>query len=308
MFPQTPHTGDFPKRVTLELTNRCNISCTFCPRHSMGGGQGLMPTDTALRLIDEMSEHPPLCLVPFFRGEALLHPDWHKILAYAVRRGLAPVQFTTNAMLLSPENAALLLDTGIQFISFSLDTLDPTLYEASRRKADFRRTMDNVHAFLRLRDERAHPIQVQVSVVETEAHKPGMEAFVNYWLPLVDRVRVYAEHSTDGSPGSLEHMELSEQRLPCKKLYSDMIVYWNGEVGICNHDWKRPAEGPFIGNAAEHGIARIWHNETYELLRRAHEEGTSLAPPCAACGHWAVARLPERLIGRLYTNSTRQDM
>ncbi len=298
---QLPESGDFPRRITLELTNQCNISCTFCPRHTMGGELGIMPTSLALKLIDEMAEHPPVCLVPFFRGEPLLHPDWHHILSHAVKKGLAPVQFTTNGTLLTPENAALLLDTGIHFLSFSLDTLDPALYEASRRKARFAQTMENIHAFLRLHEERRSSMQVQVSAVETDAHKAGMAAFVEYWQPRVDRVRVYMEHSKDGRPGSLAGVEIPEQRLPCKKIYTDMIIYWNGEVGICNHDWQRPATGPRMGDVSATGIAAVWNSPAYTELRRRHEGGGELEMPCSACGHWLADYLEAHLLGRVYT-------
>lgn len=304
-MPQLSEPGDFPRRITLELTNQCNISCTFCPRHTMGGELGTMPTPLALKLIDEMAEHPPVCLVPFFRGEPLLHPDWHKILTHAVNQGLTPVQFTTNGTLLTPENSALLLDTGIHFLSFSLDTLDPTLYEASRRKAHFARTMENIHTFLRMHAQRRSPMRVQVSAVETDAHKAGMAAFVEYWRPRVDQVRVYVEHSKDGRPGSLEGMEMPEQRLPCKKIYTDMIIYWNGEVGICNHDWQRPATGPRMGNVSTTDIAAVWNNTSYRELRRRHEGEGEPGMPCSACGHWLADYLEARLLGRVYKGGGR---
>lgn len=31
-----PEAGKFSHRITLELTNRCNLNCTFCPRRLMG--------------------------------------------------------------------------------------------------------------------------------------------------------------------------------------------------------------------------------------------------------------------------------
>jgi hypothetical protein len=32
----------YPKRVTIELTNRCNRACIGCPRHKMRYPQGYM--------------------------------------------------------------------------------------------------------------------------------------------------------------------------------------------------------------------------------------------------------------------------
>lgn len=300
---QVLQAGDFPQRITLELTNQCNISCTFCPRHTMGGILGMMPTTSALALIDEMSDYLPVGLVPFFRGESLLHPDWNVILSYAVKKGLSPVQFTTNATLLTQKNAALLLDTNIHFISFSLDTLDPTLYEASRRKANFEQTMQNILFFLELHKERQSPMHVQISAVETDTYKPGMDAFIKYWQPKVDYVRIYIEHSKDGHPGSLKDIKIPTKRLPCKKVYTDLVIYWNGEVGLCNHDWQRPAHGPQIGNVYEDGIAAVWNNSQYIALRQCHEKQKNLDMPCALCGHWLAGYLEKHLLGRVYTKN-----
>jgi len=293
----------FPLRITLELTNRCNISCTFCPRHEMGGRLGMMDTALALRLIDEMGGNLPVTLVPFFRGESLLHPDWWKIIAHAKAKGLGPIQSTTNGTLLDEENARRLLDCGVDFISFSLDTVDPVLYENSRRGADYSTTVTNILRFLDMHAAEKHPMSIQVSAVETEDHKAGMDDFVAFWRPRVDRVRVYAEHSNDGRPGSMqEQIGAISTRLPCKKLNEDMVILWNGDVAICNHDWQRQRHGEVFASVAEGGIAGAWNGEGYQRLRDAHEKGMlEGVSPCKDCEQWKAFYLPEHLIGRVYT-------
>lgn len=303
---QSFHAGTFPARVTLELTNLCNLSCTFCPRHTMGGGKGMMSKQLATKIIDELAEHLPITLVPFFRGESLLNPYWDHILSYAVKKGLGPIQFTTNGTLLTPQNAVRLLDTNIHFISFSLDTLDPVLYEATRRKAQFDQVMQNIHYFLDVHKKRNSSMEIQVSAVETQSHSPGMKAFIDYWKPLVDRVRVFIEHSKDGNPGSIDTITLPSKRLPCNKPYTDIIIYWDGEVGICNHDWQRPAKGPYMGSVLQQTIAEIWNNTAYTHLRQAHEGQRALDTPCSSCSHWVTHYLDEQVLGRVYTNTSRR--
>lgn len=296
---------NFPKRITLELTNRCNISCTFCPRHEMGDQQGFMATEIAYALIDEMVPRRPLTLVPFFRGESLLHPDWWKIIRYAHDKGIGPIQFTTNGTLLDEENARRLLSCGVDFISFSLDTIDAALYEASRRGANYEKTKANILRFLKMHQEEGSPITVQVSAVETAEHKLGMDDFVAFWRPKVHRVRVYAEHSADGCPGSMASQEGQIiTRKPCMKVQEDMVILWNGDIAICNHDWQRQRHGEVFANVKGGSISDAWHSEGYQQLRQAHEVGDLTAfSPCNNCEQWKAFYLPEHLIGRVYRRS-----
>lgn len=110
----------FPRRVTLELTNRCNLRCTFCPRPYMEPARGDMDRALAGRIIDELAEHAPVQVAPFFRGETLLHPQWREILGDLKQRAGGPIQMTTNATRLDESATAAILDLEVDFISFSL--------------------------------------------------------------------------------------------------------------------------------------------------------------------------------------------
>ncbi len=301
-----PEPGSFPGRVTLELTNHCNLNCTFCPRKLMEKHQGCMDTGLAKRLIDEMAGHLPVSLVPFFRGESLLHPDWAEILEYAKSRGVGPIQLTSNGMRLDCEASQVILDLEIDFISFSVDTVDPEIYEQTRRRSQYDKVVQNILQFVELKHRRGKPLpQVQVSSVDTELHRPGKEAFVAFWRPLVDRVRIYIEHSQDGHPGSIaEPLPPFSRRLPCWKPYTDMIVYWDGQVALCNHDWTRDA-AKALGNVARQSIAEVWKSPAYDEVRKAHWSGeVASLSPCDHCDHWKMFYLEPGYLGEMYENTT----
>jgi MoaA/NifB/PqqE/SkfB family radical SAM enzyme len=301
--------GTFPVRVTLELTNICNLSCTFCPRKLMERSRGYMNVALAKRLIDEMSEHDCHALVPFFRGESLLHPEWEKILRHARQRLSGELQFTSNAALLTTEAADRLLALGIDFISFSLDTLDPALYNASRRGGDLEKAMRNVRHFIARRDQLNAPTRVQISSVQTKAHRPGMDRFIDYWTDRADRVRVYTEHSSDGNPGSIgEELPNFEERKPCRKPFTDIAVYWNGTVAACNHDWTRLIDGSPLGDASKSDIHDIWTSTAYQRLRGKHLDGNlEDCSPCTHCDHWKMYYMEEGFLGRTYLRKTHRN-
>ena len=292
----------FPERITLELTNKCNLNCVFCPRKVMAEHQGVLDVDLAKRVIDEAAGFLPVAVVPFFRGESLLHPEWDKILSYMKQNGLGPVQMTSNVTLMDEDAAARIIDLQVDVISFSLDTLDGEQYEQARRGARYEDVMGNIFKLLELKAKSGKELpKIQVSAINIPQYREGMQDFVDFWLPKVDRVRIYIEHSQDGHPGSIaDPLPHFEKRLPCRKVFTDMVILWDGEVALCNHDWTRDKEVR-IGTVRENSVAEVWQSPRYQEIRAMHHQGSvDNEPLCKHCDHWKMYYLPDGYLGRLY--------
>ena len=292
----------FPLRITLELTNRCNYRCAMCPsRFDPEAEGGFMEASLFRRLADEAAEHLPVAVVPFFRGESLLHPDAPELVAYAKKRGLGPVQLANNASLMDEARAQAFLEAGLDFVSFSLDTVRPEEYREIRKGGDLAKVHRNVFRFLELRDKGGFATEVQVSATKTGLNQDGIEEFVAFWQGRADRVRIYYEHSADGHPGSLDCPELKgiTQRRPCKKPFEDLVIYHDGKAALCNHDWFRE---PPLGDAAKDGIRAVWENDNYRGIREQHLNPDRLCDPtCRHCDHWKMYYHSKGFIGELYT-------
>lgn len=294
----------FPNRVTVELTNACNLDCVFCPRHFMEDKLSMMKWEVFTKIIDEIDRHPGTAVVPFFRGESLLHKDFLRMMRYIkTKRNVGPIQMTTNAMLLDEKMAQGILDTKLDFLHFSLDTTEKDVYEKVRVRGKFEQVQDNVKRFLRMKEQGGHKLpEVQISMVKTKDTAHIVNDFVKQWQPKVDRVRVFYEHSTDGNFGSWggpgNPKQLFTKRLPCMKLLFDFVIYCTGEVVLCNHDWDRKE---FIGSVAEHSIEEIWNGPKMREIRMRHWEGrTDEDPTCKTCDQWMSYYLPDGYIGELY--------
>lgn len=293
----------FPSRVILEFTNCCNLSCAMCPRQYTNSRKGFLKYDLFKKVVDEISEYPGAGIIPFFRGESLLHPDFIPMLRYMKLKKISPVQLSTNGVLLSEKISEKIIDSGIDFISFSLDGFNESIYKKIRRGADFNLVVRNIENFLKKKKGQPLP-QTQVSMVETRLTKKTIPDFVARWIDLVDRVRVYKEHSTAGYFGSLKDGNKSRMKIrkPCLKLVTEIAVCYNGDVAICNHDWNRKK---FIGNAAKQTLRDIWNNRHYQALRRMHFEGDiRRGTVCYGCGHWKAYYSKDGLIGKLYTKKS----
>lgn len=298
-YKEAPHFFNFPERITVEITNRCNLRCFMCPRNTIDMKLGDMELEIFKKIIDEASRFLPVCLVPFFRGESLLHPQFIEMVTFAKTKGLKPIQMATNAYFLSSEISRSILDLEVDFISFSVDVNQPEIYRKIRKNSDFERVFSNILYFLEERKKRNLILpEIQVSAVKTEENSPFMRDFVRFWEDKVDRVRIYYEHSLDGKLGHLPEEGEEVKREPCLKILTDMVIYWNGDVAICNHDWQRDI---FIGNVEHDSIEDIWKNKIYNKIRQSHL-GNSLEEisPCNYCSHWEMYYRDNYIIGEVY--------
>ncbi len=116
------------RRLHLELTNRCNFSCEFCPDGQMRRARGTMPLALAERLLAEAGQDGLVRQAHFHvMGEPLLYPELAGAIGAARRCGLE-AWVTTNASLLTPEVLGTLEDAGLSHLVISLQTPDAATF------------------------------------------------------------------------------------------------------------------------------------------------------------------------------------
>lgn len=293
----------FPTRVTIELTNRCNVSCTFCHRQVVDMQLGDMSFDLYKKIIDEMAAHTPIKMVPFFRGEPIMHPNFIEYMKYAKQRGIGPIQVFSNGLIFDRQIAEAVIEAGVDFVSFSLDTLDKEIYKTSRILGDLEKSMENVRQFgllcKKCREEGKDVPQIQVSTVDLDVYRREQQEFVDYWKKYVDIVRIYEEHDENGKFVKKEvsdRLGYISERKPCHKLYNDMIIYWDGRIALCNYDWD---EKHSLGDVNRQTLEEIWNSDAYERVRQMHETDTIDADYiCNKCEHWKAGYLENQYLGK----------
>ena len=104
---------DVLKKIYIEPTNRCNLSCVTCIRHAWEEPMGDMAWPVFQSLIDGLAGFPGEKTIAFAGlGEPLLHEQFPEMVWLAHERGLR-TEMTSNAMLLSSSLAARLIDAGL---------------------------------------------------------------------------------------------------------------------------------------------------------------------------------------------------
>lgn len=266
--------GDFPKRIEIEPVSACNLRCVYCPRKYINDLNGFMEFVFFKKLIDEISEFPETTLVLHRRGESLLYPNFIEICQYVAGK-FSRIQLATNATLLTDEKAMAIID-AIDFISFSIDI--PKVFNKTRLPAKYSDVENKIFRFLELNKGK---VQTQVSMVKTaEASSENGEEFKRIWDGKVDRIRIYEEHSDAGKFGSLSRDR--GKRLSCVMPFYEMLIYCDGKVGRCNHDW----DGEPMGDVNNNSIKEIWRSDIYNNLRAQHKNLEIKDEVCKNCTSW----------------------
>ncbi len=266
--------SDFPKRVEIELSNVCNLKCSYCPRRYIDNKGGFMDKMLFKKIIDEVSVYPETVIVLHRRGESMLHPAFNELLDYVAGK-FKEVQLATNATLLE-ENMFTPIVKALSFISFSLA---PELtFNVDRKPAKFKEVEAKILKFLSFNKGR---VRTQASMVKTpKTPADQIKTFEYVWKNRVDRVRVYEEHSIDGIFGSIRNPRNS--RMTCVMPFYELLIYDNGLVGRCNHDWN----GEPMGDIRKNSIFKIWHSDRYKQLRLEQKSLNFKDPVCLSCDSW----------------------
>lgn len=84
------------KKVYVEITNICNLNCSFCPPHIRKNEY--MSFDSFKTILKEIKPYTKYIYL-HVKGEPLLHPEFDKFVEYAFNEGFE-VNITTNGTLL----------------------------------------------------------------------------------------------------------------------------------------------------------------------------------------------------------------
>lgn len=247
----------FPLRIVIELTSRCNLSCDMCPRHHLDMDSNDMKRDLWERLIREIErESPQSVVLPFWRGESLLHGEFTELMNYALDRNIR-IHISTNGQVLGDDHASVLL--RCEFVTFSIHT------EKGYR---------NALKLLSMRTGERPTIQISAvegeeteQIIRSIAAKPDLEGF--------DSIRLYEEHTKGGVFGrSGHHMEGA--RSMCPKLQDTLVVAFDGSISRCNHIWL--TEDLFVRDMS---VREAWNSEGLRSIAATYPD-----EKCGPCDQW----------------------
>jgi putative metalloenzyme radical SAM/SPASM domain maturase len=152
-----PALRNYPSKLFVETTTRCNMKCHMCVKQTMGSGleEGDLSPATYEAIEPALPNADALILNGI--GEPLMHPRLEEFIRRA--KSLMPagswVGFQTNGLLLDETRASSLVNAGLDRICLSLDAICPDTFRKIREGGEVK---DMEQAFKMLAKARKyHP-------------------------------------------------------------------------------------------------------------------------------------------------------
>lgn len=326
-----------PLNLDIELASVCDLRCPFCfipnpkfeemIRERSGDGRPrarLMPTEMALRLIDEAAVIGVPALKFNWRGESTLHPEYSKILRYA-----ASWTYHLNDELRRPRHPDtvrecgepsvfhdLLINSNFNFkehaldgvmaatkVMVSLDSCVPATHAKMRVGATYERVIENVREVIR----RGHPnIWVRRVVCDLNKEedfysdceqafglrvdKAGHSRYHVSQHMVFDRNQLERHTFCGLEPGKIE-------RTYCTYPSVRLVVSSAGLVMPC---CLALYENLIVGDLNKQTIMEVWEGEPIKQLRaklrsaKTQDDLKDAPVACQKCESWMAYDAPQR--------------
>lgn len=270
------------KKAYIEISNVCNLSCSFC--HGTARPPRMMNRAEFERVLSEL--HGKVEFVYFhLLGEPLLHPSLSEFLSLSFEYGFK-VMITTNGTLLSECSDILLSSDALYKVSVSLHS-----FEANDTSIDFERYLSDCFDFAQRIAERGKICALRLwnkggedrlnKYISARLH----EEFCDEWKQTRSGFRlaerVYLEWGDHFEWPDLRASDMGGD-ISCWGLRDQIGVLADGTVVPCCLD----AEGDIpLGNIYTTPLSDILSSDRAVSLRRSFECRRVSEPLCLRCGY-----------------------
>ncbi|MDY7228808.1 radical SAM/SPASM domain-containing protein [Hyalangium rubrum] len=274
---------DFPSKIQIQTTNRCNYTCPMCPYPESAGGREGVRLDDALyhRLIKEVREagrRVKLCLM--LQNEPLLDKRFLDLLdeAHRAEDAIASISTVSNGSVLDTAMLDRLMTYERFFLTLSINATDRERY----REIHGRDFWDRVHGLLS--NWNGPRRRLRLSFVLDSRSVDEARRFQEYWRSLGYWTRfVPINARVDEMTQNARVHEFDESYGHCHYPVDTLNVLADGSVILCCNDWKHLDR---YGNLRTQGISEVWNGPQLTRLRKAALEGTLREHPmCKACDY-----------------------
>ncbi len=296
-----------PVVYNIETTNRCNMRCKMCPRTTMMT-RAIEDIDqqTFKRIVDQIRPHSGKLWDKWAKfceerygiaendepsenhfflyviskviqlhgyGDPLLDTHMDEYVRILSEAGF-PTYFSCNPANINIEKTKKMLDAGLSYIKYSIESVNDEEYK--RIRGDAANFSSSYHDILEVIDyKHEHNLDTTIVITMLNLNKANqreefdrlLEAFAGtdtYVYLKSEDCQWYRKdyHGTDS-------IHWSE---PCKHPWMTMTIKSNGAAAMCMEDYNNDIE---FGNVKEQSLFDIWNGELYDRFRWDHINGTT---------------------------------
>jgi radical SAM protein with 4Fe4S-binding SPASM domain len=276
------------KRIYIEISNVCNLQCTFCP--VVDRDKKILEVKNFENILTQVKPlADEICL--HLMGEPLAHPEFSQIIELCDRYEI-PVQLTTNGTLIESRSDILLAFASLRQINFSLQS-----YLDNYPQGDLLKYMNTIFSFAKKLEQKRDQVYLNYRLWNYQAGKENdnkkffelIESF--YQVKLNPRVqtenikskkiigRHYMHFDSRFEWPSWNSPHYGEQGT-CHALTQHFGIHADGTVVPCCLD--KEAQIP-LGNCLETSLIEILNSERAAKMKIGFAQKKLIEPFCQRC-------------------------
>ncbi len=294
--PETPSAPENepgpPDHLLIQTVTGCNGRCRFCPnaktRRRIPVGRR-MAWDLFHSVVDQCLALGVRRFSLYLMNEPMLDPELPRRIAAIAARIQKPqyVKIVSNGSLLTERMARGLLDSGLDKLKLSVQSLDPPSY-MDITGLPLVRTLRNIERFMELKAAAgAKRPRLEVAMVDSPLTHAEIPSARQFWQARGVSLSVQPMENRAGhaairkdAAGKLGHFR------NCPRLTEQLPVLQDGRVVQCCADWEQLGR---MGDLTRERVADVWYGAHYRDLRRRLAAWDVAGTICAGCRIASVA-------------------
>ena len=261
------------KRVYIEISNICNLQCSFCP--VVDRDKKIMSVEMFTKVISEVAPLTELvCL--HLMGEPLAHPEFSAIIAACEEAGVK-INLTTNGILLNRYRELLSSSEAFHQINFS------------------------IHAFKdNFKNKDINPYLTDILEFSKAAQEKRPDLYINYRLWNIFETRTMNDSNNDilSAIGNYFETEIKEDidvsSIKSKRIYKRIYLHFDSRF-----EWP----SPLMPKQSEKGFCHALSSHI-----GIHADGTVVACCLDKEARLDLGRLPEKSLGAILADQRARSM
>lgn len=269
---------DTPLQLNVEITASCNLRCRMCYRsYDLDVRNGCLSTDDVQMLANQFEalEIPSLWISG---GEPLMHPQIETVLRIFGEKKPVDFWMVTNGLLLTEKIADTIIDSGLTWLSISIDAANADTYRRIRG-GDYDKLCKNIETFLKVRSQRQSVLPfLRVSFIKMQENSGEEEEFIRTWsekADIIDLQTLADYHDLD----RFTMEDVINASFRCTAPFTLLSVLPNGDIIPCCNGFYGEKSKTNICNTS---LYDYW-NSTFHKQFAASVKNKNYCSECIKC-------------------------
>lgn len=266
------HNLALPKMVMIEVTNNCNLKCSYCIKSKINYQGKNLGWEDFLNTTEKIKEIERVCLCGL--GEQVLHPKFYDMLHYLedhkvsiITNGTIPIKYDL-----------LMYKNNIEFLTFSVDGHNEEICKKSCSEYIFKNLLQNLSEAKKYKD-----LHIGINFVLSDSN-------VSYLKEMIDFCIENGVSTLNFIYPSYDTKWVNSNRNKVDQIIDDLIIYADEKLCVnspyyqyCQYDGApisyiglngmvRPCcnhynDVPIMGSIKEKNFIQLWESEKMDEFK-----------------------------------------